>query len=122
MSDETLATTSLISVRPQARHFRRDRRWLLVVPMTLFFLVFFAFPVLSLLAVSLDKPMPGVVTAHGDFVAHQLHPLLQPAAVLRSGRTHARDFRGLDPDRRHSRLSARHSWSPRPSIPCGARC
>ena len=46
----------------------RDRRWLLVAPMTLFFLVFFAFPVLSLLAVSLDKPMPGVVSAHGDFV------------------------------------------------------
>src|ERR1700719_4183598 len=30
--------------------------------------------------------------------ADQLHPLLQPAAILRSGRTHALDFRRLDTD------------------------
>jgi putative spermidine/putrescine transport system permease protein len=61
--------TNLRAKRPRARALTlgRDRRWLLVAPMTLFFLVFFAFPVLSLLAVSLDKPMPGVVSAHGDF-------------------------------------------------------
>ena len=36
--------------------------------MTLFFIVFFVFPVLSLFAVSLDKPVAGVVAAKGDFV------------------------------------------------------
>ena len=46
----------------------RNRLWLLVVPMTLFFIVFFVFPVLSLFAVSLDKPVAGVVAAKGDFV------------------------------------------------------
>ena len=46
----------------------RSRLWLLVVPMTLFFIVFFVFPVLSLFAVSLDKPVAGVVAARGDFV------------------------------------------------------
>jgi putative spermidine/putrescine transport system permease protein len=69
MSVEALAA-NLTTKRPRARALTlgRDRRWLLAVPMTLFFVVFFAFPVLSLLAVSLDKPMPGAVTAHGDFV------------------------------------------------------
>jgi putative spermidine/putrescine transport system permease protein len=46
----------------------RSRLWLLVVPMMLFFIVFFVFPVLSLFAVSLDKPVAGVVAAKGDFV------------------------------------------------------
>jgi len=69
MSVEALAV-NLTAKRPRVRALTlgRDRRWLLVVPMTVFFVVFFAFPVLSLLAVSFDKPMPGVVSAHGDFV------------------------------------------------------
>jgi putative spermidine/putrescine transport system permease protein len=46
----------------------RNRLWLLVAPMTVFFVVFFVIPVLSLLALSLDKPMPGTVVVHGDFV------------------------------------------------------
>jgi putative spermidine/putrescine transport system permease protein len=46
----------------------RGRLWWLVVPMTLFFVVFFVFPVLSLFAVSLDKSSAGVVAAKGDFV------------------------------------------------------
>ena len=46
----------------------RSRLWWLAVPMTLFFVVFFVLPVLSLLADSFDKPMAGRVAPHGDFV------------------------------------------------------
>ena len=69
--------------------FGRDRLWLLVLPMTLFFVVFFVFPVLSLFALSLDKPMAGVVAVQGDFVLDQFHPLLhlpQPITIRPSDR------------------------------------
>jgi putative spermidine/putrescine transport system permease protein len=46
----------------------RNRLWLLVAPMTLFFVLFFAFPVLTLFADAFDKPRPGSVAPHGDFV------------------------------------------------------
>lgn len=46
----------------------RGRLWLLVAPMAIFFLAFFVFPVLSLLADAFDKPLPGSVAPHGDFV------------------------------------------------------
>jgi putative spermidine/putrescine transport system permease protein len=45
----------------------RNRLWLLVAPMLLFFIVFFVFPVLSMFALSLDKPAAGTVAAKGDF-------------------------------------------------------
>ena len=62
MSDETLATNVFHRVRRKGETFLgRDRLWLLVVPMTLFFVVFFVFPVLSLLADSFDKPLAGRV-------------------------------------------------------------
>ena len=69
MSDETLATNVFHPVRRGGETFLgRDRLWLLVVPMTLFFVVFFVFPVLSLFADSFDKPMAGRVAPRGDFV------------------------------------------------------
>ena len=52
----------------RVRAIKRDRLWLLVVPMTVFFLVFFLFPVLSVLSVAFDKPMAGTVVPHFDFV------------------------------------------------------
>jgi putative spermidine/putrescine transport system permease protein len=69
MAVEALATNLTIR-RPLTAVLQlgRDRFWLLVAPMALFFLIFFAFPVLSLLALAFDKPTPGVVVAHGDFV------------------------------------------------------
>lgn len=69
MTVEAVASSAGVQ-RPVSRLGWRvqNRLWLLVVPMTVFFLVFFLFPVLSMLAVSLDKPMPGAVAAHGDFV------------------------------------------------------
>lgn len=42
--------------------------WLLVVPVILFLAAFFVLPVLSMLAISLDRAVPGVVTFQGDFV------------------------------------------------------
>ena len=50
------------------RFLGRDRLWLLVAPMALFFVAFFVFPVLSLLADAFDKPTPGSVAPRGDFV------------------------------------------------------
>ncbi len=47
---------------------KRDRLWLLVVPMTIFFLVFFLFPVASVLSLAFDKPVAGSVTPHFNFV------------------------------------------------------
>jgi putative spermidine/putrescine transport system permease protein len=44
------------------------RLWLLVVPMFVFFCVFFILPVFSLLALSLDKPASGIVIPKGNFV------------------------------------------------------
>jgi putative spermidine/putrescine transport system permease protein len=46
----------------------RNRLWLLVAPMTLFFVLFFVFPVLALFADAFDKPRLGSVAPHGDFV------------------------------------------------------
>ena len=54
--------------RLRALRLGRSRLWLLVVPMAIFFLAFFVFPVLSLLADAFDKPLPGRVAPHGDFV------------------------------------------------------
>jgi len=48
--------------------FGGNRLWLLVVPMLLFFVLFFVLPVLSMFALSLDKPTAGKVAAQGDFV------------------------------------------------------
>lgn len=42
--------------------------WLLVVPSILFLAAFFVMPVLSMLAISLDRAVPGIVTFQGDFV------------------------------------------------------
>jgi putative spermidine/putrescine transport system permease protein len=47
---------------------RRPGLWLLAVPATVFFLAFFALPVVSLLAIALDRAIAGVVTFQGDFV------------------------------------------------------
>jgi len=46
----------------------RPALWLLAVPATVFFLVFFALPVVSLLAIALDRAVAGIVTFQGDFV------------------------------------------------------
>lgn len=45
----------------------RPRLWWLVVPAIVLFLVFFLLPVVSLLAISLDKSTAGVVTFQGHF-------------------------------------------------------
>lgn len=42
--------------------------WLLVLPALVFLSAFFVLPVLSLLAISLDRAVPGVVTFQGHFV------------------------------------------------------
>jgi putative spermidine/putrescine transport system permease protein len=47
---------------------RRPGLWLLAAPATVFFLAFFALPVVSLLAIALDRAIAGVVTFQGDFV------------------------------------------------------
>lgn len=44
------------------------RFWLLVLPAILFLAAFFVLPVLSMLAISLDRAVPGVVTFQGHFV------------------------------------------------------
>ena len=41
--------------------------WLLVAPAAVFFIAFFLFPVASMLAIALDRPVAGVVAAKGDF-------------------------------------------------------
>jgi allantoin racemase len=76
-SNETdMAATATVneiasSSRRSAFWRSRSRLWLLAVPMTLFFVVFFVLPVMSMFAVSLDKPAAGVVAAKGDFSAHE---------------------------------------------------
>ncbi len=60
----------------------RSRLWLLVVPMLLFFVLFFVLPVLSMFALSLDKPAAGTVAAEGRLRPHQFHSLLHYAALL----------------------------------------
>jgi putative spermidine/putrescine transport system permease protein len=64
------ATVNEVASRSRRSGFGRPRSrlWLLAVPMTLFFVVFFVLPVMSMFAVSLDKPAAGVVAAKGDFV------------------------------------------------------
>jgi putative spermidine/putrescine transport system permease protein len=64
------STVSQSAERPRRGALRlgRSRLWLLVAPMTLFFVLFFVFPVISLLADAFDKPTPGSVAPHGDFV------------------------------------------------------
>jgi putative spermidine/putrescine transport system permease protein len=62
------ATEFAARPRRRVRLLGRSRLWLLVVPMLLFFIVFFVLPVLSMLALSLDKPAAGAVAAKGDFV------------------------------------------------------
>ncbi|PZQ49054.1 MAG: ABC transporter permease [Rhodovulum sulfidophilum] len=49
------------------RRLIQPRLWWLVVPAILVFLVFFLLPVVSLLAISLDKSTAGVVTFQGKF-------------------------------------------------------
>jgi putative spermidine/putrescine transport system permease protein len=59
-----------VASRPQrgAPGLGRNRLWLLVAPMAAFFALFFLAPVLSLLADAFDKPRPGSVAPHGEFV------------------------------------------------------
>jgi putative spermidine/putrescine transport system permease protein len=45
----------------------RPRLWWLALPMALFFIVFFVMPVLAMFAISLDKPVSGIVVAQGNF-------------------------------------------------------
>lgn len=68
MSVETLGSNVSEAARQKRLTVRHDRLWLLIVPMTLFFVVFFVFPVLSLLADAFDRPTAGRVAPHGDFV------------------------------------------------------
>jgi putative spermidine/putrescine transport system permease protein len=64
------------------------RIWLLVLPLLLFLAAFFVLPVLSMLAISLDRAVPGVVTFQGHFVGTNFERFLaRPAyylAALRS--------------------------------------
>lgn len=89
MAAEALAA-KLADGRPSFRitQVNRNRLWLLVVPMTIFFVVFFVFPVLSMLAVSFDKPASGMVSPRGNFVltnfAHFFHLAQYYGSALRT--------------------------------------
>ena len=62
--------------------------WLLVLPAILFLLAFFVLPVLSLLAISLDRAVPGVVTFQGHFVTTNFERFLaRPAYYLAAVRS-----------------------------------
>lgn len=67
MVGEAVATQFLARPARRRRALPAGRLWWLVVPMAIFFAVFFVLPVLSMFAISLDNPVAGSVVAHGDF-------------------------------------------------------
>lgn len=62
-----MTTETLVLAPERPRRLIQPRLWWLVVPAILVFLVFFLLPVVSLLAISLDKSTAGVVTFQGKF-------------------------------------------------------
>lgn len=86
------ATERQIPARSQgisiAEAFGGFRLWWLVLPAFLFFLVFFIVPVISLLAISLNKTVPGVVTLTTNFTLDNFVRIFTRAiyyeAILRS--------------------------------------
>lgn len=68
MSDRGAALTMNAAADTRRPILRRPGLWLLAVPATVFFVAFFALPVVSLLAIALDRAIAGVVTFQGDFV------------------------------------------------------
>jgi putative spermidine/putrescine transport system permease protein len=68
MSEEGRMTAEAMVLAPERPKWRpRPRLWWLVAPALLVFLVCFLLPVVSLLAISLDKSTAGVVTFQGRF-------------------------------------------------------
>lgn len=64
------------------------RLWLLVLPAVLFLAAFFVLPVMSMLAISLDRAVQGVVTFQGDFVTTNFERFLaRPAYYLAAARS-----------------------------------
>jgi putative spermidine/putrescine transport system permease protein len=64
------------------------RLWLLVLPAVLFLAIFFVLPVMSMLAISLDRAVQGVVTFQGDFVTNNFERFLsRPAYYLAAVRS-----------------------------------
>lgn len=75
------------STKPTASYVR-PALWLLAVPATLFFLVFFALPVISLLAIALDSAVAGIVTFQGDFVLSNFERIInRPAYYMAAVRS-----------------------------------
>jgi putative spermidine/putrescine transport system permease protein len=71
-----VATTAARAVsRPRRRgRSEANRLWFLVLPPGLFFVLFFAVPVLSMFALSLNRPMTGVIAAQGHLtLANFIH-------------------------------------------------
>lgn len=68
MSDRGASLTMNAAADTRRPILRRPGLWLLAVPATVFFVAFFALPVVSLLAIALDRAIAGVVTFQGDFV------------------------------------------------------
>lgn len=67
---------------------KRPGLWLLAVPATLFFVVFFAAPVVSLLAIALDRAVAGVVTFQGHFVLNNFERIFtRPAYYMAAVRS-----------------------------------
>ena len=68
MAGEVVAT-QFVDRQPRRHRLAlpRPRLWWLVLPLALFFAIFFVAPVLSMFAMSLDRPASGIVVAHGDF-------------------------------------------------------
>lgn len=62
-----MTTETMVLAPERPRRLIQPRLWWLVVPAILVFLVFFLLPVVSLLAISLDKSTAGVVTFQGKF-------------------------------------------------------
>ena len=64
------------------------RFWLLVLPALFFLSAFFVLPVLSMLAISLDRAVPGVVTFQGHFVTTNFERFMaRPAYYLAAVRS-----------------------------------
>jgi putative spermidine/putrescine transport system permease protein len=72
------------STRRGALWSGRSRLWLLVAPMTLFFIVFFVFPVVALLSDAFDMPSPGAIAPRGDFVLANFHRFFAVAQYYNS--------------------------------------
>ena len=67
MAGDSPAAQAVERMAPRRATWPRPRLWWLVLPLALFFVVFFVLPVLSMFAISLDKPSAGMVVAQGDF-------------------------------------------------------